>query len=266
MPDTAVAAPSVRQEASRDRRDPPWSRHRLVASLLDGSCPLADLRRAAVALGMPLVGSYRVVALHASGQARRAAGRAALGTAHGHVHWHGSRPVEHAIVLLGDPDRPDLVDEHQVAALPAGVRIGVSMPVEGLAALTDARRQAVSALHLCPPQGGYVDLSAHLPAAVLDADPALADRLRTQVLGPLATAGPDHTLLLDTFAAWVDSDGSTREAARRLDCHRNTVTNRLHRLERLTGRRVDRPADLVDLTLALAAHRRTRRQHDGQPR
>jgi hypothetical protein len=41
----------------------------------------------------------------------------------------------------------------------------------------------------------------------------------------------------------------------RLGCHRNTVTNRLHRIERLTGHRVDRPRDVVELALALARAR-----------
>lgn len=57
--------------------------------------------------------------------------------------------------------------------------------------------------------------------------------------------------LLGTFAAWMDCEGSPRTAAERMDCHRNTVLNRLRRLELLTGRRLAHPRDLVDLTLAL---------------
>ncbi|WP_407317873.1 helix-turn-helix domain-containing protein [Isoptericola halotolerans] len=225
MPDVAPAAPAPPR--TRVSSTPARSRHQLVASVLDGSCPLAELRRAAVTLGMPVGGRYRVVALEALGRARRATARATVATGGVRVHWHVSHPVEHGIVQLDGDHVADLGG----ATLPAGVRLGVSLPAEGLAGLADARRQAVTALDLCPPDGGHVDLSSHLPVAVLDADPTLADQLRRQVLGPLADADePDGAVVLDTFAHWIAADGSTREAARRLGCHRNTVTNRLRRL------------------------------------
>ncbi|RZM96173.1 helix-turn-helix domain-containing protein, partial [Streptomyces alfalfae] len=44
-------------------------------------------------------------------------------------------------------------------------------------------------------------------------------------------------------------------AAARLYCHRNTVFNRLRRLEQLTSRSLTRPRDLVEVALALEAHR-----------
>lgn len=42
-----------------------------------------------------------------------------------------------------------------------------------------------------------------------------------------------------------------------MDCHRNTVLNRLRRLELLTGRRLAHPRELVDLTLAVDTLRST---------
>jgi DNA-binding PucR family transcriptional regulator len=65
----------------------------------------------------------------------------------------------------------------------------------------------------------------------------------------------DRASLLDALEAWIDCGGSTDRAGEQLYCHRNTVLNRLRRLERLTGRLLDRPRDLVDLTLALEATR-----------
>ncbi|MEK8145669.1 helix-turn-helix domain-containing protein [Streptomyces sp. M10(2022)] len=44
-------------------------------------------------------------------------------------------------------------------------------------------------------------------------------------------------------------------AAARLFCHRNTVFNRLRRLEQLTSRSLSRPRDLVEMMLALDAYR-----------
>jgi DNA-binding PucR family transcriptional regulator len=60
-------------------------------------------------------------------------------------------------------------------------------------------------------------------------------------------------MLLDTLAAWLTSGGSAHRAAATLFCHRNTVLNRLRRLERLTRRSLTVPKDLVELTLALEA-------------
>lgn len=253
MPDvTTLTAPPAPRAAEPESA--PWSRHRAVASLLDGSCRLAELRPAAMALAMPVAGRYQVVALEGPGPAGLATGRAAIAGHATRVHWHSSRPVELGIMLLDDGALPA-----GPSHLPPGVRVGIGMPVEGLASLAEGRRQAETALSLCPPGGGATRLADHLPTALLSPDPALARQVRDQVLGPLAAPHePDQEILLDTFAAWLDTDGSAREAARRLGCHRNTVTNRLRRIERLTGRRVDRPHDLVDLTLALHAHRAAR--------
>ncbi len=62
-------------------------------------------------------------------------------------------------------------------------------------------------------------------------------------------------MLLDTLATWLACDGSAQRLSRRLYCHRNTVLNRLRRYEQLTGRSLSRPADLVEITLALTARR-----------
>ncbi|MYS64099.1 PucR family transcriptional regulator, partial [Streptomyces sp. SID5473] len=75
-----------------------------------------------------------------------------------------------------------------------------------------------------------------------------------QVLGPLRTLDPaERAELLTTLAAWLDRGGSTRRAGELLYCHRNTVLNRLRRLERLTGRTLSNPRDVVDLAMALEA-------------
>ncbi|MFE2140143.1 PucR family transcriptional regulator, partial [Streptomyces sp. NPDC059466] len=76
-----------------------------------------------------------------------------------------------------------------------------------------------------------------------------------RVLGPLLRLDPsDRDIMLETLTAWLACDGSAQRAARRLYCHRNTVLNRLRRCEQLTGRSLSRPSDVVELSLALAAH------------
>ncbi|MFF3846691.1 PucR family transcriptional regulator [Streptomyces sp. NPDC002328] len=134
------------------------------------------------------------------------------------------------------------------------VRVGVSTAVSGLAAVGDARRLADTALRMCPPTGGTVRLTEHLPAALVVSSPELADALAERVLGPLRALEPaDAAVLLDTLATWLACDGSAQRAGERLYCHRNTVLNRLRRYEQLTGRSLSRPADVVEISLALTA-------------
>ena len=66
----------------------------------------------------------------------------------------------------------------------------------------------------------------------------------------------DRALLLDTFGAWLDADGSADRAAAALFCHPNTVRHRLRRLQDQTGRSLSQPRELAELTLAFEIDRR----------
>ncbi|MFE5212810.1 PucR family transcriptional regulator [Streptomyces sp. NPDC056600] len=225
----------------------------LTAALLDGTSRIADLPEAAEALGLPEQGRYAVVAVSAGAAAESAAARSAAVPAGLHAHWHTGVDVDHGIVLLEDD-----ADLRRLAAQdpPQGARVGVGLGVDGLAALGDARRHADTALGICPEAGGSVRLHEQLPSALLLSSPELGRALAEEVLGPLLRLEPsDRDLLLDTLAAWLDCDGSAQRAGARLYCHRNTVLNRLRRCEQLTGRCLTRPADVVQVSLALAAGR-----------
>jgi hypothetical protein len=224
----------------------------LAAGLLDGTSRIADLPEAAQALDLPEQGRYVVVAVTGVNPARSAAARAAVVPDGTRVHWHTGAEVDYGIVLLGAGD-----DELPVPGdgVP-GLRMGVGSPVEGLAAVGEARGLADTALGICPEAGGTVRLADHLPAALVVAGPELGRALADRVLGPLLRLEPaDRDVLLDTLTTWLDCDGSAQRAGERLYCHRNTVLNRLRRCEQLTGRSLARPADLVEITLSLTAHR-----------
>ncbi|MFI6035031.1 PucR family transcriptional regulator [Streptomyces sp. NPDC051315] len=233
----------------------------LAAALLDGTSRIADLPETAEALDLPEQGRYAVVAVAGGSPSEATAARAAAGRGT-RVHWHTGVEVDYGIVLLGDRDADGRLPgrgEHEAAGgepggcPPSGARVGISTAVSGLAAVGDARRLADTALRMCPQTGGTVRLTEHLPAALVISSPDLAAALAERVLGPLRALEPaDEAVLLDTLATWLACDGSAQRAGERLYCHRNTVLNRLRRYEQLTGRSLSRPADVVEISLALA--------------
>ena len=97
---------------------------------------------------------------------------------------------------------------------------------------------------------GTADALGLLTSASL---PALA-RAHAAVVGPLAeyerVAGGD---LVRTLRAYVASGGNAVEAARRLGTHRNTVLNRLVRINALLGADVRQPDTLFRVHAAFRA-------------
>ncbi len=74
------------------------------------------------------------------------------------------------------------------------------------------------------------------------------------VLGPLLQLDrAERSAVLETLRAWRDAGGSTALAAERLFCHRNTVRNRLQRVEAMTGRSLDEPLGCAEVCMALDA-------------
>ncbi|MER5279822.1 helix-turn-helix domain-containing protein [Streptomyces sp. NPDC002809] len=222
----------------------------LDALLEDETAPgLAEL--AGAVLGLPERGRYAVAVVPAP--VRTVGNRPC--DAHGMRFLWRSRPDrEIAVVALGD------ADPAAVAALLSDGGPGpggVSPVVDGLSALGTARRLADAALLACGPAGeAVVCLDGRVPAALVAGQPALAAYLATDVFGPLLARDPaDRALLVSTLDAWLECGGSAGRTAVRLCCHRNTVLNRLRRLEVLTSRSLSRPRELVELMLALDAVR-----------
>jgi hypothetical protein len=225
----------------------------LTAALLDGTSRIADVAETAQALDLPEQGRYTVVAVASGRQAGRAPLLAAVVPPDARVYWHTGVDVDHGIVLVDDADPSGPPGGLRA---PAGTRVGVGPVVAGLAAVGDARRLADMALSMCAADGDTVRLTERLPAALVMSCPELGAALAEEVLGPLLRLEPsDRDILLDTLAAWLECDGSAQRASVRLYCHRNTVLNRLKRCEQLTGRSLTRPADMVELSLALTARR-----------
>ncbi|MBI0298867.1 helix-turn-helix domain-containing protein [Streptomyces sp. PRKS01-29] len=247
----ATAYQEVERQLSWHREN----RYRIiVAALLDGTARVSDFPEAEQVLGLPEQGRYAVVALEDAEAPCRTPHSAEVGGGLRAV-WHTAEGTAHAIVLLGDEDTGvrRLVRGLEV---PPGARAGVSPAVTGLAAINTARRLADTALRTRPAAGEAALLNERYPEALVVSSPDLGTALADRMLGPvLALEAADREMLLATLAAWLEAGGSARRAGELLFCHRNTVLNRLRRYEQLTGRSLDHPREVVELSLALSAHR-----------
>ncbi|CAM5653709.1 PucR family transcriptional regulator [Streptomyces microflavus] len=214
----------------------------LLGPLLAGSTQPHQVRRAAQGLGLPERGRYAVVVL----------GTAAMVPDRDGARWCWCGEV--GVVLLGREGLDGPVGSLGEAGAGPG---GVSPVVGGLAELGLARRLAGAALLTCGPgTREIVTLDERLPTALVASRPELSARLLAEVFGPLLVLEPaERALLVGTLEVWLECGGSVGRAAVRLRCHRNTVFNRLRRLERLTSRSLSHPHELVETVLALDALR-----------
>jgi hypothetical protein len=147
-----------------------------------------------------------------------------------------------ADVLVGLVSLPgrDVVKATTAVGSVLATAAGVSLVVDGLAAVHAAYRQAVLAMRTVPPgRTEVVCLAERLPEALLLSSPELTDSLlQTRLRGLLDLSGDERGLLLETLATWVSTGGSATRSAQALHCHRNTVLNRIHRIEGLIEQRL----------------------------
>jgi hypothetical protein len=232
---------------SRDER----RRDAMVDALLEGRGRERSLAAdAAAALDLQEHGRYVVLVLAGTDSGRQVAD--ALGVRGLRTAWRTRADREIGLVALGRTAPADL---GRSLSQVAGLRAGLSPVVDGLAEVDVAHRLAETALRaLAPTASGVSDLDSRLPGALLVTAPDLAARLVQRALGGVLALEPDEReVLLQTLSTWLDTGGSAGQTAARLYCHRNTVLNRLRRVEGLTGRSLERVDHLVEWSLALLA-------------
>jgi hypothetical protein len=138
------------------------------------------------------------------------------------------------------------------SASPEAVRIGVSDPVTGGAALLAAAAEARAVLAAASTRvAGPEHMSNH--AGLLLAVPVeLRRAYHRRVIGPLVEHDEAHrTELVRTLAAYLECSGSWSRCAARMHLHVNTLRYRIEKIEALTGRDLRHLPDQVDLLLAL---------------
>ncbi|WP_327352215.1 PucR family transcriptional regulator [Streptomyces sp. NBC_01304] len=229
----------------------------LLDALLDGRRDPELTSRAAAGLDLPEQGRYAVVVLRVERRdGREPFHRLIQGTGVRFV-WRMRADCELGVAALAPDTGLDALASLLDGRCPGPG--GISPVVEGLAELGRARQLAELALRTCAPDTtGIVRLDRRMSAALVVSQPELAQLLVSDVFDALLGLDPaDRAVLLETLDAWLACEGSAGRAAGRLYCHRNTVFNRLKRLEQLTSRSLSRPRDLTEMTLALDAHRLT---------
>ena len=119
-------------------------------------------------------------------------------------------------------------------------------------ALREAARAAEIAATLRPAGGAvsYDELGAYKYLVHLRLEDAPRDRQWTAVSGLLAHDARRRTVLLDTLEEYLARRRSVAETARALFIHPNTLRQRLARIERVAGLRLDEE-DLLALELAI---------------
>jgi GAF domain-containing protein len=162
-----------------------------------------------------------------------------------------------AVVLMPDVAAAERVVEACDAVSRAErVALGVSASGRGLAesrqALREAARAAQIARTLRPGGGalGYEQLGAYKYLVHLRLEESPRDRHWTAVDALLAHDKQRHTSLLDTLEEYLSRRRSVADTARTLFIHPNTLRQRLARIERLTGLKLE-AEDLLALELAV---------------
>ena len=132
-------------------------------------------------------------------------------------------------------------------------RVGIS-PDYGNAIQTGRALGIAAVARRCLPPGSTgvatVDDDS-VAAAIVACAPDISSRVVQRLLGRVTDLAQDEQdILLTTLRAWVQCGGNASSAARQLYCHRNTIRNRLRRLEELSGQSLRDPRGLAGLTIA----------------
>lgn len=253
--ETAIASEAYRATEAELRHRTDERLQALLDALLEGKESPGLAARAAAGLDLPEQGRYAVVVLRLERRDGREPFHRRIQGAGMRFIWRMRTDCEVGVVSLGGDATLAALSELLAGRCPGPG--GISPVVEGLAGLGRARRLADLALRTCTPDAtGIVRLDERMPTALVVSQPELAERLVADVFGTLMELDPaDRVVLLETLDAWLSCEGSAGRTAGRLYCHRNTVFNRLRRLEQLTSRSLSRPRDLIEMTLALDAFR-----------
>ena len=247
---------AYRRREGQIRRLDAERREAIVDSLLEGhgAEPSVQVQAASV-LGLPAHGRYVVVV--AARDITSIEGRSPqelMSAAGVHSAWRPRADRTVGLLRLSTATLAHVVEQLE-RALPRGA--GVSAEVTSLAEIGIAHQLAELTFQTLEPGSTEVAvIDDRLPEALLVSNPQLSTRLARGTLGRvLDLEASERDLLLSTLESWFRNERSSSRAAEQLYCHRNTVLNRLGRIESLTGGSLESDRHLLLCSLALVAAR-----------
>jgi hypothetical protein len=179
--------------------------------------------------------------------------------------WRLKTQRQMGVVVIGTASGA-LARVREIVAERATGRVGISPVFHDL--LETSRHVGLADLAMsCVPPGdkGVALFDEHPVGALVVRSPELSERIARSLLGPLlALEDDERDTLLGTLRTYFQEAGSTAQTAERLFCHRNTVRNRLQRIESLTDRSLTDPAAVTELGIALTALTLTALPLDGR--
>ncbi|EMM9105133.1 PucR family transcriptional regulator [Pseudomonas putida TRO1] len=188
--------------------------------------------------------------------------------------WSRSRPGTVTVEMPGDLFVLLLVDADDLPAALTTLRqqlIGVAGELEvymGLSSLAEdcghyrrvlnEARQALNVAQNLRPDSGYCDFNELGVLGLLQGivDHTLIDDFVEMTLGPLFVPGRKHSnVLVHTLDALLKENGNGLKAAQRLGLHRNTINQRIQRIEQRSGKSLGDPLFRMNASIAIMVWR-----------
>lgn len=238
-------------EADRERR------RALLDALVDGRVgEWARLGGTLTSVGLPERGPYVAVSAESIGGGPALPGAEEFLSGHGvGSAWRTGPDGDVGIVAIGEWRTVTSIRE-LLKTLATG-RVGLSRSYDDPMRTPTAVARATVARR-CLPAGavGVTAIDDDPVAALLASSVETSTEVSRLLLGDVMDL-PDaeQQTLLATLATWLATNGNSTETGRLLFCHRNTVRNRLARLEQLSGQSLEDPRSVARLFVAVEALR-----------
>ncbi|MEV7021661.1 helix-turn-helix domain-containing protein [Kitasatospora sp. NPDC093558] len=229
--------------------------------LSDNPPPQRGMTERAYRLGIDTAAQHVVVALRPEGG--RLAEAAVWASSYTYLHG-GLKTVQGELLVLllpaTDASATARAASRELSALlDCPVSAGAAGPAEGLASVGKVFREAKRCLDALLTLGGAGSTAAASDLGflglLLSADHD-ADAFVAATIGPVLEYDTQRAAdLVRTAEAYFTSGGSPTRAAQQLHVHTNTVARRLDRITELLGPHWQRPANALEIQLALRLHR-----------
>jgi hypothetical protein len=251
-------AEGYREEASAQALSAEQQRSALFQALFEGHLAATNPWEAAQLLRLPQHVPLVVVAGEVPAIGRHALPRAEyiLRDAGFFSTWRLLPDLEVGVVSLPSPaaqlDR--LAETLSTFALG---RVGISPTFTDLRDTPQSLTLAQMALSSSLVEDGVTIFDRHLLGVASVSAPDFMEHLANVALAGLdLIPNKERITLLETLGAWLDNGGSAQKTSEQLFVHRNTVHQRLRKLEMHTGQNLGDPRSAALLTLAFEIDRR----------